>query len=200
MGTLQQVRKILMLLALVIVLAFQAVAQHDTSASLTNPTAQHDGQRDFDWEFGTWNLHVARLQHPLTGSNSWIELNGTVNVRKVWDGRSNLAEIEVDGPTGHIEFLSLRLYNPESHQWSMSFASSNVGTLSQPMFGAFKNGRGEFYDQETFNGRSILVRFVFSSVSPNSGRSEQAFSADGGKTWELNWINTYTRVKNESDK
>ena len=195
MDTLKQVRKALMLFALgVVFLPFQAVALQDPSAPATNLSAQHDGQRDFDWEIGTWKLHVARLQHPLTGSNNWIELNGTVNVRKVWDGRSNLAEIEADGPTGHIEFLSLRLYNPESRQWSMNFASSNVGTLSQPMFGEFKNGRGEFYDQETFNGRSILVRFVFSSVSPNSGRSEQAFSANGGKTWEVNWINTYTRV------
>jgi hypothetical protein len=201
MGTLKQVRKVLVLLALAVVfVTLQAVAQKDPSAAAMNSSAQRDGQHDFDWEFGTWNLHVARLQRPLTGSNIWIELNGTVNVRKVWDGRSNLADIEVDGPTDHIEFLSLRLYNPESHQWSMSFASSNVGTLIPPMFGAFKNGRGEFYDQETFNGRSILVRFVFSSASPNSGRSEQAFSADGGKTWEVNWINTYTRVKNESDK
>jgi hypothetical protein len=199
MSTLIQVWKLIMLFALVVVfLPFQAVAQQDPSAA--NLLAHHDGQHDFDWEIGAWKLHVARLQHPLSGSNSWIELNGTVNVRKVWDGRGNLAEIEVDGSTGHIEFLSLRLYNPDSHQWSLNFASNNAGTLSQPMFGEFKNGRGEFYDQETFNGRSILVRFAFSSVSPNSGRSEQAFSGDGGKTWEVNWINTYTRVKNESDK
>jgi hypothetical protein len=202
MGTLKQVRKVLILWALVVVfLPFQVFAQTDPPASATNPSVQHDGQHDFDWEIGTtWKLHVMRLQHPLTGSNKWVELNGTVVARKVWDGRSNLAEIEVDGPTGHIEFLSLRLYNFQTHQWSLNFANSSVGTLNTPMIGEFKNGRGEFYDQETFNGRSILVRFVFSSVSPNSGRSEQAFSADGGKTWEVNWINTYTRIKDESDK
>ena len=173
-----------------LVLSMDGLAQNDSKT-----TTQRDGQHDFDWEIGTWKLHVSRLQHPLTGSTTWIEFNGTVVGRKVWDGRANLAEIQVDGPTGHIEFLSLRLYNPQSHQWSLNFASSNSGTLSVPMVGEFKNGIGEFYDQEDFNGRMILVRFVFSAVSSDSGRSEQAFSDDGGKTWEVNWINTYTRMK-----
>jgi hypothetical protein len=157
---------------------------------------RHDGHHDFDWELGRWKLHTSRLQHPLTGSSNWIELNGTVDVRKVWDGRGNLAEIELDGPTGHIEFLSLRLYNPDARQWSLNFATSNVGTLGTPMIGEFTNGRGEFYDQEPFNGKMILVRFVFSALTGDAGRSEQAFSDDGGKTWEVNWINTYTRIKN----
>ena len=89
---------------------------------------------------------MSRLQHPLTGSATWVQLNGTVAVRKIWDGRANLAEIETDGPAGHLEFLSLRLYNPQAEQWSLNFASSNSGTLSVPMTGEFKNGRGEFYD------------------------------------------------------
>ena len=141
---------------------------------------------------------MSRLQHPLTGSTTWTELDGTVVVRKVWDGRANLAEIKADGPSGHLEFLSLRLYNPQARQWSLNFASSNGGTLSVPMIGEFKNGRGEFYDQESFNGRTILVRFIFSDISATSGRDEQTFSDDGGKTWEVNWINTHTRVNDES--
>jgi hypothetical protein len=201
MNTPTQLRNFLMSCALVfVVLPFRAVAQADPPASAPNPSARHDGQHDFDWEIGTWKIHVRRLQRPLTGSTGWVEYDGTVDCRKVWDGRSNLAEIKLDGPAGHIEFLSLRLYNPEFRQWSLNFASSNAGSLSQPMIGEFKNGRGEFYDQEPFNGRSILVRFVFLTVSPNSGRSEQAFSADGGKTWEVNWINTYTRVEDVSGK
>jgi hypothetical protein len=109
-------------------------------------------------------------------------------------------ELEVGGPAGHIEGLSLRLYNPQSHQWSLNFAGSSGGTLSQPTIGEFKNGRGELFDQETLNGRAIFVRFVISDVTPNSCRFEQAFSEDGGKTWEANWIATDTRVKDESDK
>jgi len=109
-------------------------------------------------------------------------------------------EFEVDGPAGHIEGLSLRLYNSQSHQWSLNYANSNGGTMSQPTIGEFKNGRGEFFDQEPFNGRTILVRFVISDTTPNSCRFEQAFSDDGGKTWEVNWITTDTRVKDGSDK
>jgi hypothetical protein len=198
MNAVKYIRTWLLACSVTIVMnATTGLAQQNSAAVRTDVpvAAGRDGQHDFDWEIGRWKLHVARLQHPLTGSSDWIELNGTVDARKVWDGRANLAEIEVDGPKGHIEFLSLRLYNPQSHQWSLNFASSNVGTLSQAMIGEFKNGRGEFYDQEAFNGKMVLVRFVFSAVSADSGRSEQAFSADGGKTWEVNWINTYTRIK-----
>ncbi len=156
---------------------------------------ERDGAHDFDFEIGTWKTRLRRLQHPLSGSTTWIEYDGATVVRKVWDGRANLVELEVDGPAGHIEALSLRLYNPESHQWSLNFANSKGGTMSQPTIGEFKNGRGEFFDQETFNGRAIWVRFVISDITPNSCRFEQAFSDNGGKTWEVNWIATDTRVK-----
>ena len=90
--------------------------------------------------------------------------------------------------------MNLRLYNPQFHQWSLNFANSTDGTLSAPTVGEFKNGRGEFYDQELFNGKTIFVRFVISDITPNSCHFEQAFSDDGGKTWEVNWIATDTRV------
>lgn len=158
-------------------------------------SAARDGQHDFDFEIGTWKTHVRRLQHPLTGSTTWVEYDGITVVRKVWDGRANLLELEADGTGGHFRGLNLRLYNPEAHQWSLNFANANGGTLSQPTVGEFKNGRGEFYDQETLNGRAILVRFVISDITADSCRFEQAFSDDGGKTWEVNWIAIDTRVK-----
>jgi hypothetical protein len=156
---------------------------------------RRDGQRDFDFEIGNWTTHLRRLTHPLSGSTQWVEFNGTSVVRKIWDGRANLVELEVDGPTGHIEGLSLRLYDPTSHQWSLNFANSKGGGLGLPTVGEFKNGRGEFFDQEIFNGRAILVRNVWSDITPDSCRFEQAFSDDGGKTWEVNWIAVDTRVK-----
>jgi len=159
------------------------------------PTAARDGQHDFDFEIGKWKTHLRRLLRPLTRSTTWVEYQGTTVVSKVWDGRANLVELQVDGPAGHIEALSLRLYNPESRQWSLNFANSKGGTLSSPTIGEFKNGRGEFYDQETLNGRAILVRFLIFDITPSSCRFEQAFSDDGGKTWEVNWIATDTRVK-----
>ena len=160
-----------------------------------NPAAaERDGHHDFDFEIGTWHTHLKRLQHPLTGSATWIEYDGTSTIRKIWNGRANLVELEVDGPTTHIEALSLRLYNPQSHEWSLNFANSAQGTMSIPTVGEFKNNRGEFYDQETFNNRTILVRNVFEDITANSYRFEQSFSDDGGKTWELNWIAVDTRI------
>jgi hypothetical protein len=168
----------------------QADAARATSQSV------RDGQHDFDFHFGTWETHIKRLVHPLSGSNTWVELNGTVTVRKVWDGRANLEEIEASNDTMHLQGLTLFLYNPGSHQWSQTFANINDGTLSEPpLIGEFKNGRGELYCQDTFNGRSILVRFVWSDITPDSHHVEQSFSGDGGRTWEPNFIANLTRVK-----
>lgn len=171
---------------------------HSLAQSSTNsqPTLkERDGQHDFDFEIGTWKTRLRRLVRPLTGSTTWVEYEGTTVVRKVWNGRANLVELKVDGPAGHIEGLSLRLYNPQSRQWSLNFANINDGTLTQPTIGEFKNGRGEFYNQETYNGRAILVRFIISDITPTSCHFEQSFSDDGGKTWEINWIAIDTRVK-----
>ena len=148
------------------------------------------GQHDFDFQFGRWAVHMKRLKEPLTDSSTWSELDGTVAVRKLWNGRANLAEISAEGPKGKLEFLSLRLFNPQSHQWTLNFASSNSGTLSTPMVGSFKEGRGEFTDQENYNGRMIWVRFVFDKIQSGSHEDQQSFSDDHGKTWEVNWINT----------
>jgi hypothetical protein len=162
-------------------------------------SAARDGQHDFDFEIGSWKTHLRRLIHPLTGSAIWAEYDGTTVVRKVWNGQANLVELDVAGPAGHIQGLSLRLYNPQTRQWSLNFANSNGGSLSTPTIGDFKNGRGEFYDQETLDGRAILVRFVISDITKNSCHFEQAFSDDGGKTWEVNWVATDTRITDESD-
>jgi hypothetical protein len=183
-----RVIRVTTLLTAVIVLApFRGFGQ-------SNAPARSGGQHDFDWEIGSWKTHLKRLQRPLTGSTTWVEYEGTSVVRKIWDGRANLVELDVSGPAGRIEGLSLRLYNPEARQWSLNFSNVRGGTLSPPTVGEFKNGRGEFFSQETLDGRAILVRFVISDITPNSCHFEQAFSDDGGKTWELNWIATDTRV------
>ena len=176
-----------------LLLAVSIAAQPSPPLTPRSDTAVHDGQHDFDFEIGTWKTHVRRLQHPLSGSSTWVEYDGTSVVRKVLDGRANLVELRVEGAAGRIDGISLRLYNPQSRQWSLNFSNIAAGTLNQPTIGEFRNGRGEFYDQETLDGRAILVRFVISDITKDSCRFEQAFSADGGKTWELNWIATDTR-------
>ena len=203
MSMLKDIRAYLLACSLVVVLQpIPGFVQSNSAAAKTDGQTlkQQDGQHDFDFEIGTWKTHVKRLLHPLTGSNTWVEYDGTTVVRKVWNGRANLVELVMDGPAGHFEGLSLRLYNPETRQWSLNFSNINSGTLSQPTIGEFKNGRGEFYDQETLNGRAIFVRFVITDITPNSCRFEQSFSDDGGKTWEVNWIAIDERVKTESDK
>ena len=165
------------------------------TAATAAPTTPHDGQRDFDFEAGTWKIHLKRLVKPLSGSNSWVEFDGTSVTRKVWDGRADLEEFETDGPSGHIEGLTLRLYNPATHQWSLYWSNGKNGTLSlPPNVGEFKNGRGEFYCQDTYDGRIVLVRYVWSDITASSAHFEQSYSDDGGKTWEANWITDQTRV------
>ncbi|MGA7914732.1 MAG: transporter [Candidatus Acidiferrales bacterium] len=181
----------------------QGLAQSDPGAPVAasvrqQGAAQRDGQHDFDFEIGTWKTHLSRRLHPLTGSTTWVEYDGTSVVRKIWGGRANLVELDVTGPAGHVEALSLRLYDPVTHQWSLNSANVRVGTLSVPTIGEFKNGRGEFYDQEPFNGRTILVRNVWSEITADSCHFEQAFSEDGGKSWEVNWIAVDKRVKDDS--
>ena len=154
-----------------------------------------DGQHDFDFNIGVWKTHIKRVLDPLSGSTQSIELNGTVTVRKVWDGRAQLEEIEAEGPNGHWEGLTLFLYNPEAHQWSQNFVDGKVGVLTLPQIGSFKDGRGELFASDTVNGRTILVRGVWSEIKPDSHRFEESYSDDGGKTWAPAFIANLTREK-----
>ena len=173
-----------------------------TNAEPRRADTGRDGQHDFDFELGSWRIHLKRLQNPLTGSATWIEFDGTSVTRKVWDGRADLEEFETTGPTGHIEGLTLRLYDPQTRQWSLYWATSKSGTMGPPTIGRFQNGRGEFFDTEPAgpNGRAILVRYIWSDITPTTAHFEQSFSDDGGKTWEVNWITDQTRVKDEPAK
>jgi len=162
-------------------------------------TAQPDGQHDFDFELGSWHIHLKKLLHPLTGSKTWVEFDGTSVTRKLWEGRSQIEEFETDNPTtGHIEGMTLRLYHPDSKQWYLYWANAKDGVLVVPQIGQFKNGVGEFYAQDTLNGKMILVRFIWSKTNTDMPHFEQAFSEDGGKTWEVNWITDQTRVPEKS--
>ena len=195
MNVTQQIRAFALVCGLFLILAPGRGEGGQQNPPATAATLR-DGSHDFDFEIGIWKTHLSRLDHPLTGSHTWIQYEGTSVVSKIWDGRANMVELEVDGPTGHVEALNLRLYDPQSHQWSLNFANVKVGALGgSPTIGEFKNGRGEFYDQEEFNGKMILVRNVWMDITANSCRFEQSFSDDGGKTWEANWIAVDTRIE-----
>lgn len=164
------------------------------------PGEPRGGSRDFDFTFGTWAEHSRRLVKPLTGSTTWVEWDAQTVVRKVWGGKANLVEMKGVTPSGPIELIALRVYNPTARQWSLKFATSGGGKLSDATAaGDFKDGRIDFYNQEPLDGRSILVRFSVYATGPKSHVSEQAFSADGGKTWEVNWINRYTLLSPDTE-
>jgi hypothetical protein len=150
-----------------------------------------DGSRDFDFLIGNWKAHVRRLPDRLNNSNIWVEYDGISIHKKLLDSNANFEEFDVTSTDKklNIKAQTLRLYNPISHQWSIYLVDVDNGTLGlPPVVGQFTGNRGEFFDQEDFKGRAILVRYVWLNNSPNSARMEQSFSPDGGKTWEVNWI------------
>jgi len=205
MMNIKHIRIHLMVYSLVVILQpLQGLAQQNSEAVKTSAQrtpAERDGQHDFDFEVGSWNIHLKRLKDRLAGSTAWVEFDGTSVTRKVWDGKADLEEFETDSSaSGHIEGLTLRLYNPQSHQWSLYWANSKSGTIDSPQIGQFKNGRGEFYGQDTWNGKAVLIRFIWSNTTTNSPHFEQSYSDDGGKTWEVNWITDQTRVNDQAGK
>jgi len=184
---------LLLLLLAALLTSMTATAQTAVPAVLNASPTLRDGQHDFDFNIGIWNTRIKRLTNPLSGPAVWTELNGTVTVRPIWGGRGQIEEIDAQGPLGRLDGMTAFLYNPESHQWSQTFASADDGTFNVPAVGSFKDGRGELYDQETFHGRVILVRAMWFDITPDAHRFEQAFSTDGGKTWEPNFVATLTR-------
>ncbi|HUI52439.1 MAG TPA: hypothetical protein VLX60_11670 [Terriglobales bacterium] len=161
--------------------------------------AGRDGSHDFDPLLGSWKYHLRRRLRPLTGSNTWIEFDGTGVCRTIYDG-AQIDQILVNGPDGQIEGLTLRTYSPDSHQWRLYWANKKIGILDPPQVGEFKNGVGEFFAQDTINGKTILIRYRWTNLNTTSPHFEQSFSDDGGKTWEVNWITDQTRGGDESHK
>jgi hypothetical protein len=164
-------------------------------APAQSPAPVRDGQRDFDWEIGTWATKVRVLRNPLSGKPpEWAEYHGTSVVKPLMDGRWNFVELSVAGPAGKIAGGALRLYNPKSGQWSLNYTSLSNGLLTAPVYGSFDGrGVGRFYGSDTLDGRAILVRFVITAKSKDEATFEQSYSADGGATWETNWLAVDTR-------
>lgn len=154
---------------------------------------QPGGERDFDFWNGTWKGHSKRLVKPLSGSTDWIEFDATNVTTMIMGGRGFMDEYHSNRPTGPVQGLTLGLFDPQAKQWSLYWWNPATGPMDQPVIGQFKNGRGEFYNQDTFKGRSILVRQTWLNPKPGVVRWEQAYSADGGKTWETNGMSDWVR-------
>jgi hypothetical protein len=159
---------------------------------------ERDGSHDFDFLWGEWDFHLRRLLRPLTGSTEWVQFFGTLVCRPLAGGRANVDEVAVvnakDGT--RIDGLTLRLYDPEKHEWSLYWANAKTGAMAPtPQRGKFVDGRGEFLDRDTFDGKPIVVRYVWSDITADTAHFEQSFSPDDGATWEANWITDQRRQK-----
>ncbi|MBB5790862.1 hypothetical protein [Jiangella mangrovi] len=190
------------LVACLSLLALTAGAAPGEAAPSPDPSqaeaAVADGQRSFDWEIGTWRSSVRVLAEPLSESaDQWLTFEGTSVVRPLMDRRANVVEFDVEGvrgTTGRIEALNLRLYEPQADRWSLTFVNMRDGLLTPAVYGGFRDGVGEFYGSDQLDGRPIEVRFRIIRQGPDKARFEQAFSDDGGETWETNWIVVDKRI------
>ena len=155
---------------------------------------QNDGRNDFDFLIGTWKVHHRMLTQRLKGSTDWVKFEGDTVDREIMNGLGNMDENIIHMPSGPVHAISLRLFNPQSKEWSIHWSTDRMGVLDVPMIGSFKNGQGLFYSQEMHEGRHVYSRFIWSKITADSCQWEQALSADGGRTWETNWIMEFERV------
>ena len=157
-------------------------------------STENDGRNDFDFLIGTWKVHHRMLKDRLTGSTEWLEFEGDTVDRKILNGIGNMDDNLIHMPTGPVHAMTLRLFNPESKEWSIYWATNRTGILDVPMIGGFKDGVGKFYSQETNHGLHVYSRFIWSKITADSCQWEQALSADGGRTWETNWVMEFKRL------
>src|SRR5580698_5105510 len=145
------------------------------SSAPTPKGPERDGQHDFDFELGSWQIHLKKLVHPFSGSSEWVRFDGTSVTRPVWGGKAQLEEFETDGAAGKVEGLTLRTYDPTTRQWNLFWVNSKNGAMFPPQIGAFRNGVGEFYAMDTQDGKSVLVRFLWTNTTTGQPHFEQAF-------------------------
>jgi hypothetical protein len=168
-----------------------------SAAPVPTPIAEPgSGVHDFDFYMGKWRVHHRRLKERLAGNTEWQEFEGTSEAWPLLDGAGNIDDNVLELPGGTYRAVSLRSFDPDTQQWSIWWLDgrSPRGPLDPPVVGSFKDGVGTFLANDTFHGQPIVVRFIWSNITETSTRWEQAFSPDGGETWEVNWIMESTRI------
>lgn len=154
---------------------------------------EQDGRADFDFFIGSWKLRNRVLREWLRGSTSWEEFGGVSVSRKLLGGLGHIEEVTLERASGITEEVVARFYDPQTQQWSIYEADSGSGFSSRPVIATFKDGRIVGYSHEPWEGKHIFRRVTWSEITAASFHWEQAFSADGGTTWETNWIADFTR-------
>jgi quercetin dioxygenase-like cupin family protein len=173
-------------------LTLPAVADSQPAERAAGPSGLHD----FDFLVGTWQVHHRRLKERLVNNQEWVEFDGTYRNYPLMEGRANVDENLFNMPSGAYRGVGLRAFDPDSDQWAIWWLDGRYpfANLDPPVKGAFVDGIGTFETDMMRNGTLIRVRYVWSQITPTTAHWEQAFSPDGGKTWETNWIMDFRRV------
>lgn len=153
-----------------------------------------DGRHDFDFLHGRWRVAHRRLRERLAGGTAWEEFAGTCEARPILGGLGNVDDNLVGLPAGGYRAATLRLFDPATGLWSIHWVDGRAMALDPPVRGRFADGIGTFHGEDVLDGRPIRVRFLWTAVTARSARWEQAFSADGGASWEDNWVMGFERV------
>jgi hypothetical protein len=150
---------------------------------------------DFDFLFGTWRVEHRRLKERLAGCTEWLEFGGRSTAWPTLGGNGNVDDNVIELPAGTYRAATVRAFDPEKGQWAIWWLDSRYprGPLEPPMIGSFSDGVGTFFADETFDGKPIKVRFLWSHITASSCRWQQAFSPDAGASWETNWVMNFTR-------
>lgn len=153
---------------------------------------------EFAFLVGTWTVAHQRLRHRLQGSDIWDRFQGISTTRPVLDGLGNVEENLIEHPDGTYRAIAIRSFDQSTGQWAIWWLDGrNPHHLDTPVVGQFSDGIGTFTCEDTFEGRPILVRFLWKCSSETECHWEQAFSPDGGATWETNWLMDFTRSERD---
>lgn len=157
------------------------------SSTISNPT-------DFDFVIGSWSVAHRKLKERLVNCSEWIEFPGTSETRKVLGGLGNIEDNLLELPEGTYRAVALRSFNPLKNAWAIWWLDGRIPwSIDTPVIGTFVNGTGLFYADDVFNGKPVRIRFMWTKVTKDALRWEQAFSPDAGATWETNWTMNFTR-------
>ena len=173
-----------------------AQSNRDPVHAMSQTDSATPGLHDFDFLVGRWRVRHRKLKVRLANNHDWIEFEGTLSSQPLMGGYSNVDDLVFNVPGAPYRGVALRSYDPSSQQWSIWWLDSRtpLGPLDPPMRAGFKNGVGTFYGDDTLNGKQVLARFIWSDITSTSCHWEQAYSPDGGKTWETNWVQDIRRV------
>jgi hypothetical protein len=183
----------------VVAMVLASFASAHASQDAPPPTAGKpdvSGLHDFDFLVGTWRIHNRRLKERLAGSHEWIEFEGSLHCQQLMDGWANVDDTVFNLPEGVYRGVAPRAYDAKTGLWSIWWidARNPSANLDPPVRGRFENGVGTFYADDMLRGKPIKIRFTWSDITKTTARWSQAFSGDGGKTWETNWTQSLERI------